>query len=559
MAGVSVKINLDRYEISLADSARLTVSVSGTKSSETPKIKGLDNFIVESGGTSSQVQIINGQFSSSVEYSYFLQPKAVGNFQVGPAAVEVDGRVYASNTENLSVKKAAGESGSEESPIFLTASLSSTRVYTEEQILYVLKLYYAVDASNFSISSLPDDPNLSIKQLGKDIRYETKYNNRAYSVIELRFALIPSRLGTYNINPVRMSMAVPQRGRSRRAFNPFEDFFSSARGRPVTVESKPLTLEVFPVPEKGKPSDFAGLVGEFTISSTLEPGSIKTGESATLTVIVRGRGNINRMPDLSLPEIENIKTYGDQPVLETGQDEKGIQGVKTMKWAIVPQKEGQYKIPPVSISYFDAKKQAYTQIKSSTHSLTVLSGAGGMDSIASLNEKYKSRADRKTVEVIGKDILPVHASVTDLSSSEEFSPGWISIILLTFPIIAYFAMYGGLRIIRRTPQKESSGKAGKAAKIFIKSANSKDMTPQKILNAMRDYINSRFDMKHGLLTQIETGKLLSERGCSDETLKEVESLLHELENAVYTGQGDKAFNPGVDLKKLINRIERESR
>ncbi len=555
-AGVSVNLTLDRSEVSLLDSARLTVSVSGTRSSETPKIKGLENFTVQNGGTSSQVQIINGSFSSSVDYTYFLQPKSVGSFTIGPAAVEVDGKVYASGTGNLSVRKSVDESGAEDSPIFLTASLSSSKTCTEEQILYILKLYFATNISNISISSLPEDPNISIKQLGKHTQYQTRYNNKAYNVIELRFALIPSKPGTYRINPAVMSMTVPQRSRSR---DPFDDFFSSARGRQFSVESKSPVLVVLPVPEKGKPSDFAGLVGEFTISSTLEPVSIKTGESATLTVVVRGRGNISRMPDLGLPEIENIKTYGDEPVLETNQDEKGIQGVKTMKWAIVPQREGEYRIPPVTISYFDSQKQAYSRVKSSAHVLSVSPGAGGADSIASLNEKYKSRSERKVVEEIGKDILPVHTSVTDLYSTEAFSPGWGSFIIIILPAFLFFAVYGGTRIIRKNPQRASLEKAGRAAKLFIKAVNVRGITPQVLLNAFRDYINSRFGKNIGLLTLADTEKILTGHGCSGEVLADVKILFQKIENAVYTGQGDKEFNPDFDLKKLINRIDRGSR
>ncbi len=67
-AAVSIDLKLNRHEISLVDSVNLTVSVSGTRSSENPRIKGLEGFVVEQGGTSSQMQIINGKISSRVVY-----------------------------------------------------------------------------------------------------------------------------------------------------------------------------------------------------------------------------------------------------------------------------------------------------------------------------------------------------------------------------------------------------------------------------------------------------------------------------------------------------------
>jgi hypothetical protein len=39
-------------------------------------------------GSSSRVQIINGQMSSSVDYSYLLYPKQEGVFTVGPATLD---------------------------------------------------------------------------------------------------------------------------------------------------------------------------------------------------------------------------------------------------------------------------------------------------------------------------------------------------------------------------------------------------------------------------------------------------------------------------------------
>ncbi len=64
-----------------------------------------------------------------------------------------------------------------------------------------------------------------------------------------------------------------------------------------------------PLPQEGKPSDFSGLVGKFKMWSKLEPVSLKTGESATLTVSVSGQGNVNRIPDLKIPELIHIKIY----------------------------------------------------------------------------------------------------------------------------------------------------------------------------------------------------------------------------------------------------------
>ena len=60
-------------------------------------------------------------------------------------------------------------------------------------------------------------------------------------------------------------------------------------------------------------------------------------------------------PDLKIPELDHIKVYADQPVLESTQDSEGLRGTKTMKWALVPEKEGRLEVPPVAVSYFDTQ------------------------------------------------------------------------------------------------------------------------------------------------------------------------------------------------------------
>ncbi len=556
MAGVSVSLKLNRHEASLVDSVRLIVSVSGTKSSESPNINGLDKFTVSQGGTSSRMQIINGSYSSSVDYTYFLQPKTTGEFQIGPAVVEVDGRVHSSSIETLTIKKSSGKGAGDGNPIFLSATLSSNKAYVEEQLLFTLKLYHMTDVANISLS-MPEVKDLTIKQLGKHLEYHSKYNNKRCNVVELRFLLIPSKAGKYNIYPAKMSMSVPRPMRGRPDM--FEDFFTSSRGRTITVASKSLSLDVSTVPAKGKPADFAGLVGDFSITSSLEPATVKAGESATLTVLVRGQGNVNRIPDIKLPEINDAKIYDDVPQMQTGQNENGIEGIKTMKWAIVPEKEGQYKVPPVSLSFFDTKKRAYNRKDTPVRILSVLPGSGDSKVTSSpFDKNHLSRSEKHLVEELGKDILPIHSSISDLYSATDSSlPAWLSWMLMLLPALAYAGFIGSIKLSKKTPQQLAQAKASKASNIFIKKCGVNNASANCISDALKDYMNSRFHMELGHLTPHDAVSILKTKGCSEDTAKQMESVLLKLENTIYTGQGDSAFDPVLDLAKLVNRIEKE--
>ena len=82
-ADVSVSIKLDRKEATLADSVQMVVSVSGSRSSDLqPMVRGLEAFNVTQGGTASRLEIINGKANAGVDYTYFIQPKKSGEFQI---------------------------------------------------------------------------------------------------------------------------------------------------------------------------------------------------------------------------------------------------------------------------------------------------------------------------------------------------------------------------------------------------------------------------------------------------------------------------------------------
>ena len=74
MAEVSVSLKLNRYEAALADSVKMTISVSGARDSENPLILGLENFMAQNAGRASQMQIINGRVSST--YRLYLHSPA---------------------------------------------------------------------------------------------------------------------------------------------------------------------------------------------------------------------------------------------------------------------------------------------------------------------------------------------------------------------------------------------------------------------------------------------------------------------------------------------------
>jgi hypothetical protein len=564
-ADMSVSIKLDRKEATLADSVQMVVSVSGSRSSDLqPVVRGLEAFNITQGGTSSRLEIINGKVSAGVDYTYFIQPKKAGKFQVGPAEVTVEGKTLISNTAAISIIKQPQASGTDRGPLFLNARLSPTRAYVEEQPTYTVKLYRQMKVSEISVD-LPQVEHLVFKQLGKPLEYQSVIDGKTYQVLEVRYALVPSQEGFYTIGPTRMSMTVyqPRRRTSRGLFDdPFfsDPFFSLSTGRPMTLATEPQALTVLALPETGKPAGFSGLVGRFDMESKLDPATIKAGESATLTVVLSGHGNVNRIPDLEGPELSHTKIYADEPVLKMETDAEGMAGTKTMKWALVPEEQGHYEIPPLSVSFFDTMTHQYRVIKTQPLALSVLPGGAETLQASSqrADEHFSEGPGKKAVKELGRDILPVRTSAKDLAAGYGIRPGHVLFwLLLMAPPLLYGATFWGLRFRKKSDQAIVAIKAKKAAGKLMQKCRRGGMSSSELALSFREYLNERFDLALGSLTPDEGAEILRSKGVGPQTASRFRSVLQGLEDAVYTGKGHESLAIPEDVPKLIRQIQKE--
>ena len=94
------------------------------------------------------------------------------------------------------------------------------------------------------------------------------------------------------IDPLGVECEV--RVRSRRSRDIFDDFFNdSIFGRTMrhAVLSPAVSIEVLPLPEEGKPSDFSGVVGSYTLNATVDKSSVKTNEAISYKINIEGQGN----------------------------------------------------------------------------------------------------------------------------------------------------------------------------------------------------------------------------------------------------------------------------
>ena len=155
------------------------------------------------------------------------------------------------------------------------------------------------------------------------------------------------------------------------AIDPFGNFFPSQRNLAhELIASNQLTIHVHNLPTDGRPANFTGAIGQFTVTGTAQPQSVAVGEPVTLRFTVSGQGNFDYVRCPTLADDPTWKTYVPSAKTEY-QEESHTQGTKNFEMAVIPQKTGTVPLPQASFSYFDPATKQYITTAINLPAITV--------------------------------------------------------------------------------------------------------------------------------------------------------------------------------------------
>ena len=137
----------------------------------------------------------------------------------------------------------------------------------------------------------------------------------------------------------------------------------------MNIKTDPVVVHVKPLPAKSPADTFAGAVGNFSINAFIEKDSILKNEENSLTVVVKGSGNFQRV---NAPAINWPQEFETFDVLVTDTLNKAwvpLTGQRSFKYVFVGDKPGWHTIPAISFSFFNLKSKTYKTV--STKPLTI--------------------------------------------------------------------------------------------------------------------------------------------------------------------------------------------
>lgn len=574
-ADLSVRAAVEKTDVSVGEPFIFQIQVSGSENPEQPDTSVIKDFnVVFQGGqrnSSSSITIVNGQVTKEVKEGYYF------SYQLTP--------MRAGRLTIPSIKVTAGGSSAETKPIWISVdeptetedfklrlTLSSGQCYVGEPVILTVTWYIGKDVRDFSFT-LPVISDASFKFA--DIDVSGQQSGRAYRIpigngevtgvmgrgtlegkdfttITFKKVLIPVRSGDITIDPAIVScnaLTGYQRQRdmfSDRFFDNFfdDDFFGSARTgiyKTVVVPSNSLILKVMDLPEKGKPSDFAGHIGKFTISAEAAPVEVSVGDPITLTMRLSGP---EFLENVAMPPLEKQPALTRDFKIPSEAARGEISGkIKIFTQTIRPLRADVEEIPAIELPYFDTDARSYQIARTEpipllvkeTKVITALDAEGNV-------------ADMKVgseVESLDKGIAFNYEDATVIENTTRDSLSSFTLLLMKGlvlgPPLIYILLLTGVYFYRHRNGDSNKVRSRKAYRRLASSLKAGKHAATMndgcaiVLDALRNYLGDKLHMAGNALTFNDIKERLSARGVDKKTMDELEDLFNKCEEGRYAG------------------------
>ena len=386
-ADPTMEVHLQPKRFGVDDLAQLTIRVNEPPSDlGAPRLGELTNLEIVGGpSTGSEFSFVNGVASRAQTFTYVLRasrpgPAAVGSVTVTAGAIElraeditaevVEGSI-APQTRRGRRSPFANDPFADLMPrrapprveVELRHVVGSQRMVVGQPL--VATVYLDSTSSSlfdFNWRTAPSYPGFWAQRLDNPEQVTPEVveidGTAFYRYQVMRSVLVPLKSGQIEIPAIEAAIGVRSRG-----------FFDT--GQLIERSSPVRTLEVAARP--AAPPGFSGAVGDLDYSAELEPAEIEFGESAVLTVTLKGRGNLPLVETPTLfPSCADCDSYPPEEDSRVTVDGSGIHGSRSWQVTVVPRSWGVLELGAVELTVFDPDTRGYQPQTIGPLKLTVL-------------------------------------------------------------------------------------------------------------------------------------------------------------------------------------------
>jgi hypothetical protein len=507
-------------DIYVGEGFNFYIVIQGSENAGNVDLQPLQEYNPQNAGTQKQssINIINSRTTQTVttRMTYVLTASREGRIQLPSLTVEVDGKTYRTNPVTVNIIKPGTTD-----QLDLEVTLSQQRCYVGQPVIMNVKFFISANIGDFQFNipafssddfyiEDPDvsDPQAKLYRLNAEMtvmvsHYRTVHNGKESILLSFSKVLIPKNSGKISMQPASVSAAVAVgRARSR---DPFDSFFGGqTQYRRFMVSSEPLELEVLPLPEQGKPVQFYGLVGQYTISASATPTQVNVGDPITLTIKIGGG---KYLKPVQWPDLENVSEMAANFKIPSQKASPTIDnGFKVFTQTIRANNDQVSEIPPIPLVYFDAEQGKYITAKTEPIKLEV--APTKILTNADLEGSNFVPVNRE-IEAIKKGLSANYEDLDALNnmsfsplaalSSPDYAAIW------AVPLLGLISSFFIKLLSHTSPEKIAARRrrhaCGKALGQLRKlDANEAARQNEQLASIMKNYIGDKFDKTAGSLT-----------------------------------------------------------
>ena len=512
---------------------------------------------------------VNGKRSFSKTYTYFLTPTQKGALTIAQATIDIDGETYKTTPVKITVTEAVEVPRDPNSPeyliddnLHLVAEISNTRPYLNEAITVVYKLYFR-SPLRISDGRAVENPqfadfwshNIDIPQLKVE---NSTYKGETYSVVVWKKSVLyPQKTGKLTLEPLSLSLVIDLPS-NRRDF--FGNRILQQSSRTITAGRR--TIDVKSLPEKGKPANFMGAVGQFNFDALINKNTLKATESFEIKLKVTGNGNLKlfNLPKLVLPN--TLEVFEPEHAENVKTTLSGMQGNIEDNYTVVPRFQGKYPVASVSFSYFDPKKEEYFTLLSSEHIVDVYGGPVANN----LNDNTTSVAAKQLLANTDESFRFIKLKPNlEPIVKKEFWNSKLFYALLTSPmflLIAFVLLMQRNQRIAGDVEGSRLRVANRLSKKYLgeakKNLKNKTLFYDALERALFNYLKARLKIKADDFSKDKITEILADKKLAEIEIQSFIALLENCEVARYSPATDaKMQQDFAQALSVISNIDKK--
>lgn len=540
---ISVELQVDRAKLSISETMTLNITVKNAgQDVPMPDVSKLGEFDVTSRSSQINFQSYNGVSETSVVFSLALAPKKAGSFNLGPAQAVSGGKTYTSNVLTVVVTdEPTGGALNErmaDKRVFLEGTIDNDSPFVGEQVTLSVRFYHSVNLISKNYTP-PQTTDFWSEPAASQRSYYTNVNGKRYRVLEITTALFPTRAGELEIGRALMHTEMStKRGRSQ-TFG-FGSLFE--RGEAANLRTRPILVNVKPLPTDGKPKNFTGAVGRFALSAHLDKAAganVEVNTPVSVYFQLQGKGNIKVLAKPEIPELAEFRAYSGASEEQITKEQDVLGGVKVFEEIFIPKRAGQQVIPSVDYNFFDPVEGSYRMSRSKPIVLNVGASTQPQTAEAPFASGVSGRVGSGMTAI--RYIKKVSGGFSATGSTLLFDRMYI--LLNTFPIlvIAFAAYYRRRQERMETDQafarsrgaKRQAQKRLKRAKDVADVATAEEFFAEVRL-ALLSFVADKLNVSAHGLTIDEFTQRLSQAGFSEDEVGSARNLIQRADFVRYS-------------------------